>query len=261
MGELPPFEPYIVPDEAGTLLRWPQVASAHLAHPRDILIWLPPGYARGDRLYPVLYLQDGQNKFDPATAYAGEDWQLGQQARHLIETGKIDPFIMVAPYNSPARLAEYNPLEQGGAYGRFLMGEVHPLIERAFRVQAGRAHAVMGSSMGGLIALALALWYPATLRGAACLSPSLWILWRAGGPLAWLRKQPHPHPAPWLYFDHGTEGFEARIGDPVKSVMKHLRRRGMPPAQLHYHIGEGGAHDERSWRARVAEPLHFLFGL
>src|SRR5207249_12276645 len=37
--------------------------------PRDVVVWLPPSYERPpDRRYPVLYVHDGQNAFDPATS-------------------------------------------------------------------------------------------------------------------------------------------------------------------------------------------------
>ena len=49
--------------------------SRYLSTPRDIVVYLPPGYDQGSKNYPVLYLQDGQNLFDPATAFLGQDWQ------------------------------------------------------------------------------------------------------------------------------------------------------------------------------------------
>ena len=63
-----------------------------LRHPRDIIVYLPPGYqsAAGER-YPVLYLNDGQNLFDPATAFAGQEWGLDELAEELIPAGRIQP--------------------------------------------------------------------------------------------------------------------------------------------------------------------------
>ena len=47
-----------------------QFPSRTLGNRRDILVYLPPGYLRFRRQqYPVLYLQDGQNVFDAATAF------------------------------------------------------------------------------------------------------------------------------------------------------------------------------------------------
>ena len=52
--------------------------------PRDIVVWLPPGYdSVGSKYYPVLYMNDGQNIFDPATSSFGVDWQLEETADSL----------------------------------------------------------------------------------------------------------------------------------------------------------------------------------
>ena len=41
--------------------------------------------------YPVFYLQDGQNLFDPATAFGGQDWRADATADELILNGAIPP--------------------------------------------------------------------------------------------------------------------------------------------------------------------------
>ncbi len=263
MNLTPILQPYSSHFIVGEVLRWPAVPSEHLRHDRDILIWLPPGYHdQPARRYPVLYLQDGQNKFDPATSFAGEDWNVDGIATGLIERGEIAPFIMVAIYNSTERVQEYNPLhKKGQRYGRFLVEELMPAIAQHFRTAGGRSNAVMGSSMGGLISLALLLWYPQHFFGSAALSPSLWVLWREGGPLAWLRRfAPLPQPSR-LYLDHGTVGYEGRGASLAQSVIEHFRRNGFPEERLHYHTAEGGEHNEVSWRARVDRPLRFLFAV
>src|SRR5207249_11335850 len=38
---------------------------------RDLYIYVPAAPARGDSRYPVIYMQDGQNLFDPAQSFAG----------------------------------------------------------------------------------------------------------------------------------------------------------------------------------------------
>src|SRR6185295_12934940 len=58
---------------------------------RMLRVWLPPGY--GDRLsrkrlYPVLYLNDGQNLFDPSTAFGGVEWQVDESLDDASEVGR-----------------------------------------------------------------------------------------------------------------------------------------------------------------------------
>lgn len=257
----PHFQPYHAPRVVGDVLRWSAVPSAHLAHARDVLVWLPPGYHLDHaRRYPVLYLHDGQNKFDPATSFAGEDWNVDGATLQGITRGELEPFLMVAIYNSPDRLHEYNPLSRGWEYGRFIVEELMPTIDSAFRTEGGRRNAIMGSSMGGLISMALFSWYAAHFFGAACLSPSLWVLMRQGGPRAWLEREPIPPQPARLYLDHGTRGYEGRGAGLAKDTMAFFKERGFPAKALNYHVARGGDHNEASWRARVHRPLTFLFG-
>ena len=56
----------------GNIQQHAQFESRILHNRRDVLVYLPPGYSRAlRRRYPVLYLQDGQNMFDAATAFGG----------------------------------------------------------------------------------------------------------------------------------------------------------------------------------------------
>ena len=55
----------------GDIRRHPAFPSRLLGNRRDVLVYLPPGYARSRRRYPVLYMHDGQNVFDAATSFTG----------------------------------------------------------------------------------------------------------------------------------------------------------------------------------------------
>jgi hypothetical protein len=52
---------------------------------RELLVLLPPGYGAGGS-YPVLYAQDGQNRFDEATAHTGE-WLVDERMAQLAGEG------------------------------------------------------------------------------------------------------------------------------------------------------------------------------
>lgn len=257
----PDFHPYTAPGVIGEVLRWQSVHSRHLAHTRDILVWLPPFYHdEPERRYPVLYLHDGQNKMDPDTSFAGRDWDVDHEATRLILEGSIRPMIMVAIYNSPDRIPEYNPLDRGPAYAEFLSGELMPVINKYFRTQGGRNNALMGSSMGGLISLAMLWWLPMHFFGAACLSPSLWLLARVGGPREWLKAQePPPNVGTKLYIDHGTKGTEPKGARFAKETIDFALETGLRKSNVRYHIAKNGEHNEESWGARVNIPLKFLF--
>ncbi|MCI0525595.1 MAG: esterase family protein, partial [Acidobacteria bacterium] len=77
------------------------VQSQFLEHNRDVIVYLPPEYeTETARRYPVLYMHDGQNLFDPATAFAGVEWGVDATAQRLINAGELDPLIIVGIYNT-----------------------------------------------------------------------------------------------------------------------------------------------------------------
>src|SRR6187455_329968 len=118
----------------GHVERLAEVWSPQLANRRDILVWLPPEYARSRKRYPVVYMQDGQNVFDAATSFAGREWQADETATRLAARGL--PLIVVAIANTgEARVSEYSPFVAeryrsrglGDRYVAFLADTVKPM--------------------------------------------------------------------------------------------------------------------------------------
>jgi enterochelin esterase-like enzyme len=254
------FNLHHTPHITGETYAWWQFRSQFLVHARDVLVWLPPGYHDNPhRRYPVLYAHDGQNLLDATTSFMGVKWNLDNVAYSMIQDGMIEPFIMVAVYNSPDRIPEYNPLAKGGEFGRFMVEEVMPAVNGQFRTEGGRCNALIGSSMGGLISFAHLWWYPQHFFGAACLSPSLWVLYRTGGAREWLERHRFPPVDTKLYLDHGTRGYEGRMRGIVEDVVHFCLERGLSKNKIRHHIARGGDHNEFSWAARVDKPLKFLF--
>jgi hypothetical protein len=101
----PPAVPVTGPGVTGTVLRYPSMPSQHVAA-RNVDVWLPPSYNRepGKR-YPVLYMHDGQNLFDPATSYGGVDWGIDETMTQMIAAGEVREAIVVGVWNSVNSLA------------------------------------------------------------------------------------------------------------------------------------------------------------
>src|ERR1700721_3216368 len=156
---------------AARLHKHEQFVSRLVEENHDLIVYVPPGYeALGERRFPVLYMQDGQNLFDPETSFIkGNYWRMGETADALIEDDLIEPLIIVGIYNTgDSRIDEYTPVEdkrlgggQADAYGRMLVEELKPFIEGQYRTQPGAENCGMGgSSLGGLVTLYLGLQYP-----------------------------------------------------------------------------------------------------
>src|SRR5262245_31213387 len=99
------------PTTLSTLRKHLAFHSSHLEHDRDVVVLLPSAYERSQRRFPVLYMHDGQNLFEPDTAFVkGEHWRVGETVTELVEAGRLEPLIVVGIYNTGLeRINEYTP--------------------------------------------------------------------------------------------------------------------------------------------------------
>jgi pimeloyl-ACP methyl ester carboxylesterase len=156
----------------GRLVYWLDVTSAFLGPARHVVVWLPPGYdSTASTRYPVLYMHDAQNLFDPRIAFTGVDWGVDEAVVRLSRAGTIPPVIVVGVWNSAERGTEYSPWHRAGSYARFLIEELMPRVNQEFRTLKGRGNtAVMGSSMGGLLSFYLVTRHPDVFGACGCIS-------------------------------------------------------------------------------------------
>jgi predicted alpha/beta superfamily hydrolase len=179
--------------DQGRIRMHPRFASRYLSTPRDIVVYIPPGYDSSAASCPVLYLQDGQNLFDPHTAYGGQDWRADVTADDLILRGAIEPLIVVGIYNTGVRrISEYTPTKdprrrkggKGDRYAKMMAQELKPFIDREYHTRRSAGHSgVGGSSLGALVSLEAGLLYPRVFGRLAVLSPSVW--WDNRSILGW----------------------------------------------------------------------------
>lgn len=235
--------------------------------PRDVYVYLPPGYADTTDRYPVLYMHDGQNCWDdPAEPFGHGGWNVNGIADKLIDEGVVEPFIVVGVANTPDRLKDYGTGADitdgdGHAYIRFLTDELRPLIDKTYRTRTDSGDtAVMGSSMGGSISLQAALLEPNVLGKAACISPAFLFADDQGhGHEDLIRAVGKVNVR--LYIDHGTAGPSQDGAQRTQAVVELLREAGWRDgSKFEYYVDQGAEHNERAWRARLDRPLRFLFG-
>lgn len=226
---------------------------------RDLVVWLPPSYdSASEKRYPVLYVHDGQNIFDPATSFTGIDWQIDEHVDSLSRAGRMQEIIVVGVYNTTARSEEYDMTEKGEAYLTFLVDTVKPRIDGRYRTLRGREHTgVMGASMGGTISF-VALWrHSDVFSRAACLSPFFpntlpRRVMESGG---WDTADSH------LYVDNGGDEVDARLQMGIDRMLPVLREVGFVEGRnFEWHRFRDARHNERQWARRVWRPLLFMFG-
>jgi predicted alpha/beta superfamily hydrolase len=231
-----------------------------LGNSRNILVYLPPNYEKGDRRYPVIYMQDGQNLFDPATSFAG-DWGLLDGLDSMARRASV-PIVVAIPNMGEERIAEYSPFvdsEAGGGkaedYLDFLLDTLKPRIDREFRTLPERAATgIGGSSMGGLLSLYGFFARPDAFGFCAGLSPSLWFADRAIFPFV----EAAPFTPGRIYLDIGTEEGSASLINARRMRELLLARGYREGIDVRWVEDAGAGHNEAAWGRRFTAAIPFL---
>jgi predicted alpha/beta superfamily hydrolase len=249
-----------------------ELPSVYLGVTRRLTIWLPRLRPRRSERYPVLYLNDGQNLFDPARAFAGNTWRVAETARRLVRTGRIPPIVIVGiDHGGVRRGREFLPVEDslhpgtaeplGREYAEFVTREVMPFIARTYPVRRGASYTGFGgSSYGAIAALNTAMIKPGTFGRLLIESPSLYV-----GNEYLLRHAPAV--ARWpsrIFLGVGTAETRSpeRNHETVANVLeleRILRHSGLGIRRLRVVVEEGATHSEGAWANRFPQALEFLY--
>ncbi|HNN94432.1 MAG TPA: alpha/beta hydrolase-fold protein [Pseudomonadota bacterium] len=260
---------------AGRYLRhYTAFASTVLGNRRGVWLYLPPSFDEnpGAR-YPVLYMHDGQNLFDPRYAFLGRTWRVAETLNAGIDA--LDPgshlpeMVVVGPENTSDRIYEYTPTPGddprypgggGDKYLRFLVEELKPAIEADAllrgRLITDREHtALAGSSLGGLITAYAGITQRPVFGRLGIFSPSTWwdgrYLLGAVGTAA-------PGSPRWaaVYVDSGKpdDGYD----DTFALAQKYRDGGYRDGIDLLYVAEPGGMHNEDAWARRLPAALRFL---
>jgi enterochelin esterase-like enzyme len=224
-------------------------------------------------------MHDGQNLFDPRIANTGVDWGVDEAVVRLVRRGIIPPIIVVGVWSSGRRGIEYSPWAEAPAYARFLIEELMPRVNRTFRTLRGPKHtAVMGSSMGGLLSFHLVSRHPDVFGACGCLSTHFPLSEAvAASAFPEFKVDGVPDTTPYIvrdirarvglpdgvryWFDYGTLGLDSAYAPTHEKVRRWLREQGLVEGRdFVVRRYDGADHNEASWRARLEDPLTFLFG-
>ncbi|MBO4670371.1 MAG: alpha/beta fold hydrolase [Bacteroidales bacterium] len=162
-----------VPANAGKIVT-DSLRSAVLNSTVKYNVYLPDGYEKSSRKYPVVYLLHG--------LYGNyEDWRyrglMKGIADELIACGEAVPMIIVMPN---AGDADVHNVQNGyfnvkdWAYEDFFFGEFLPAVEEKYHAVGDKGHrAVMGLSMGGGGSTVYAQRHPDLF--SSCYAMSAWM--------------------------------------------------------------------------------------
>jgi len=256
-----------------------------LKRKRNIRIYLPPNYSESKRRYGVLYMQDGQNLFDPKDAAFGSIWDIKTtlDQRHL--THPEDDIIVVGIDNgSRYRYAEYSPWKSeigayylphakatsmpggdGFIYMTFIVETLKPYVDKHFKTLSDRDHtAIAGSSMGGLISICTAIRYQKVFSKVAAFSSAVYF---AEAEVLELIHQEGKKENMRFYLDVGTNetsnpailDFSQVYVDCSRHVYESLINVGFQPNAVKLAVFEGDIHHEKCWSKRFPGMLDWLY--
>ncbi|MCG3147617.1 MAG: putative protein YbbA [Verrucomicrobiae bacterium] len=232
---------------------------------RPVYVYLPEAALQDQRRrFPVIYSQDGQNLWDdPHACYGHGGWYLNRIVDELTAAGEIEPVILVGIPNSTERYRDYMPRRTFAdvldhPYANFVVDVVKRYVDRHYPTKKARQHtAILGSSLGGLVALWMAHTLPETFGKAACLSGAFQLRDRAGQTFAGFLGG-REYQKLTVYLDSGTVDDGVALTRKVAATYRALGWRD--GVDLAHHVEAGAAHNERFWRDRVWRALSFLYG-
>jgi predicted alpha/beta superfamily hydrolase len=228
---------------------------------RWVRVRLPEAAEKHPELrFPTVLALDGQNLFDPASAYGGVDWALDRVTQQLERSAGLPVVVVGVDHAGVQRLHEYSCCNDvgeragGGAAEHldWIVSQVMPVVRHRFPVSE-RAPVLIGSSLGGHFGLFAAQARPEAFSGIAAMSPS--ITWGQDG---LLRVPPHQGIRPRVWMDMGTQ--ESQVATwAMQAVKRRLKKQGWSEGDdLQCHLIPGAAHHESAWSARLAVALKFL---
>lgn len=234
-----------------------------LSTTRRIWLYLPPDYATSTKNYPVLYMQDGQNLFDNATSFSGE-WQVDETLNNLFNQGDFGAIVVGIDNGGGERLNEYSPwinAQYGGGdgddYALFMASTLKPYIDANYRTRPQpQFNALIGSSMGGLIATYGACEFPNAFTKVGSMSPAYWFsLNNLNSYINSISTSLQNHR---MYFVAGTNESTTMVPN-INTVRNNLIAKGLTAANAFTKFDNYGTHTEGYWRGEFGSLYRWLF--
>ena len=246
-------------------------AMPQLKRTTDVSIYFPPSYNENkQQSYPVLYMLDGQNIFDDATAYSDE-WLVDESLERLISSGKLNELIVVGIANGPRRWNEYNPWDykswdkqieevgEGNKTITFIKDSLKPFIDKNYRTKVeNTSTGLAGSSLGGLMALYGAMEYSDVFGFIAAFSPSLAVENMAGNNVLFeALKNKKKMDNVKVYIDMGE--VEYGTYKEIDFLQTLLFESGVTEQNLKLVKDDLGRHCELDWSKRFPGAMMWIF--
>nr|WP_254613082.1 alpha/beta hydrolase-fold protein [Brevibacillus sp. HB1.2] len=219
--------------------------------PEKLIVYTPQRYSPLYS-YPVLYVQDGEDYL-----------AMGRMASLLDQLNRDkelpDIIAVFLPVEKSKRNDRYHPDgKEHMAYRRFLADEVVSYVDTHYSTHPlGNARTLLGESLGGVVSLFTALYYPHTFGQVACQSIAM------DAKLNRLIADADFSVPQTIYLEIGTEETAVSTGRGTLNLLaanEELREiLGTKKATLVYETFEGD-HTWSHWQRNLPRMLKTLYG-
>ena len=227
-----------------------------LKRDRIVRVLLPRDYDDSVKRYPVLYMHDGQNLFDPSTAYAS-DWKIPATLHKQplkrqciivgIDNGGIDRMNEYAPYKRGKNGGE------GDKYLQFIIETLKPLVENTYRTLPEKENTgIAGSSMGGLISFYAGLKYDSVFGKVGVLSPSIWFNPK-------VMDLVNTSNLSSQFYIAGSKNEMKGMDTTLHNIYWAFKKRNISDEQLRVVVRDKGKHNEIMWSREFKDMFEWFF--
>jgi enterochelin esterase-like enzyme len=225
-----------------------ECTSTILRRSHPVFVYLPHAYKGSRQTYPSLYVLDGGDYLGLGLMATVLDNLIASRRIRPIVAIFVEPRTDVTRPRSNKRTTDYT---MSDSFVRFLTQELRPALARRYRLStSARSRAIMGASLGGLLATYAAYTRPDVFALCAAQSPSYW--WRNDAIIRMIargRRKPVR-----FYLDTGT------IQDSVEPA-RQMRRVFEQKGYRHRYAEHSEGHNWGNWRARIPVILEEFWGI
>ena len=214
-------------------------------HP--VFVYTPAGYSESKQRLPTMYITDGGEYISLALMLNVLDTMIADGRIQPIIAVFVDPRTDVRDSETSKRMTDYMMNDR---FVDFLITELRTKITKRYRTKPDpKQTAIMGASLGGLIATYAAYTRPDVFGLCAAQSPAYWT---TDGALTRMISRGPKKPIK-ISIDTGTIR-DAQDG--ARRMKRVLRRKRYPLRYAEF----PESHNWVNWRARIPQILTFFWG-
>ena len=203
-------------------------------------------------------MQDGQNLFDPATAFGGRDWQIPKTLSKLPK--KYQAIIVGVDNGGIDRINEYTPFKRGNQGGQaepyvlFLIDTLKPFVDKTYRTLPQReTTGIVGSSLGGLVSLFAGLKFGHIFGKIGIFSPSIWF-----NPALMKMVEKHTGVKSKIYA-LGSKTESRTMEKHLQELYWALKKNGFSDEDIRVTVRDRGKHNEVFWGREFEDMMRYFF--